>query len=175
MSAAFGVPLLITESYKFLIMNTTVKKSIWGLLLCFFIFGLQNSFAQDNLNRPWTKDQVIEPAQLATKITSDSAGHILILNTGPVDDIKGAVNIGPVEYKKNVRKLKKYLQNIPKDQAIVFYCGCCSMETCPNIVPAFNLLKKEGFTNFKILNIEENLSEDWISKGYPMANNPSKK
>lgn len=175
MSAAFDVSLRIIESYKFIVMNATAKKSMLGLLLCFFIFGLQNSFAQDSQNRPWTKDQVVEPAQLAAEITADSAGNILILNTGPVDDIKGAVNIGAVEYKKNVRKLKKYLRNVPKDKAIVFYCGCCKMETCPNIVPAFELLKKEGFTNFKILNIEENLSEDWVSKGYPMANNSSKK
>jgi len=87
-------------------MNTIAKKSMLGLLLCFFIFGLQNSFAQGSQNRPWTKDQVVEPAQLAAEIRADSAGNILILNTGPVDDIKGAVNIGAVEYKKNVRKLK---------------------------------------------------------------------
>ncbi|HET8573206.1 MAG TPA: rhodanese-like domain-containing protein [Edaphocola sp.] len=156
-------------------MNSSVKKGILSLLFFFFIFGVQKSFAQDGPKRPWTKNQVIQPAQLAAEINADSAGDILILNTGPVDDIKGAVNIGPVEYKKNVRKLKKYLRHIPKDQAIVFYCGCCSMETCPNIMPAFDLLKKEGFTNFRILNIEENLSEDWISKDYPMANHPSKK
>lgn len=137
------------------------------------------SFGQDTTKSfPWTSDQVIEPATLAAELNSDSAANLLILNTGPVNDIKDAVNIGPVEERKNVRKLKRFLKDVPRDKPIVFYCGCCSMETCPNIVPAFELLKKKGFTNFKILDIKENLSEEWIAKGYPMASsekNTSKK
>ena len=90
------------------------------------------------------------------------------MNIGPVDDIKDAVNIGAIEHKKELKKLKKYLKHQDKDRAIVFYCGCCSMETCPNIKPAYALLDKMNFTNFKILNIEENLKIDWMDKGYPM-------
>jgi hypothetical protein len=142
------------------------QSSFLALLFCIIVSPV---FGQNKISHfPWTADQVIEPAVLASEIKSDSANNILILNTGPVDDIKGAVNIGAVEEKKNIRKLKRFLKDIPKDQAIVFYCGCCNMQTCPNIVPAFNLLKKEGFTHFKILDIKENLSEEWISKGYPM-------
>ena len=118
---------------------------------------------------PWTAEQVIQPAELAQKIIKDSTHQLLVLNIGPVDDIKDAVNIGPVEKKKNLKALKKLLKQQPKDKEIVFYCGCCEMIICPNIKPAFYTLQKMGFTNFKILNIEQNLDQDWISKGYPMA------
>lgn len=143
-----------------------LQRSFFALLFCIIVSPV---FGQNKTSHfPWTADQVIEPATLASEIKADAANNILILNTGPVDDIKGAVNIGAVEEKKNIRKLKRFLKDVPKDKSIVFYCGCCNMETCPNIVPAFDLLKKEGFTNFKILDIKENLSEEWISKGYPM-------
>lgn len=149
----------------------SIKKVFFSLLLTsFFCSAGICSFAQEATTTfPWTSNQVIEPATLAAAINADSSGELLILNTGPVNDIKGAVNIGPVEEKKNVRKLKRFLKNVPKDKPIIFYCGCCSMEICPNIVPAFEVLTKNGFTNFKILDIKENLSEEWIAKGYPMA------
>lgn len=147
------------------------KKTGFIIPLLFTLLGAMNSgdiFGQNSgRSFPWTADQVMEPADLVAKIKSGDS--ILILNTGPVDDIRGAVNIGPVEEKRNVRKLKAYLRNVPKDTPIVFYCGCCAMATCPNIKPAFYLLKKQGFTHFKILDIKETLATDWISKGYPMA------
>jgi len=136
-----------------------------SLLLC---TGFTQSFAQDASRRvPWTPDQVVEPAELAARINTDTA--LLILNTGPVDDIRNAVNIGAVQEKKNLRKMKQMLRKVPRDKEIVFYCGCCAMATCPNILPAYNLLREMGFTNFKILDIKETLAEDWMSKGYPMA------
>ena len=56
-----------------------------------------------------TNRQYIEPLELATLLESPDAGNMLILNTGPVDDIKGAVNIGAVSEAKNLKKLKKTL------------------------------------------------------------------
>ena len=147
------------------------KISFPFMAMLFACFILASAFQKkdDTAANPWTADQVIQPAALAQEITADSTQHLLVLNIGPVDDIKGAVNIGPVEKKKNLRALKRFLKKQPKDKEIVFYCGCCEMETCPNILPAFEILDKMGFTNFKILNIEKNLDQDWISKGYPMA------
>lgn len=148
------------------------RKTSWSLiilLLCTFILG--SSFQQKEDGNPWTKAQVIQPAELVNELSMDSTGKILVLNIGPVDDIENAVNIGAIEHKKELKKLKKYLKHQDKDRAIVFYCGCCSMETCPNIKPAYALLDKMGFTNFKILNIEDNLKIDWMDKGYPMKKN----
>ena len=51
---------------------------------------------------------------------------------------------------------------------MIIYCGCCPFRRCPNVRPAFELLKKMKFTNAKLLNLPTSLNDDWISKGYPM-------
>lgn len=142
-------------------------------IIAFFCFPLAG-FSQGQSSFPWTKNQVIEPAGLAGKINSQAAKNLLILNIGSVNDIKGAVYFGPIDEKGNKKKLTEYLKNVPKDTAIVMYCGCCPMTVCPNIKPAFNYIKKLGFTNLKILDLKESLVADWISKGYPMSGKAEK-
>jgi len=143
------------------------------IILCFAVWfscAQGASFAQQNQpSVPWAAAEAIQPAALAEEINNGQAKDVLIINAGPVNDIKGAVNIGPAEDKESKHKLEALLKDVPKDKAIVIYCGCCPMEHCPNIRPAYHLLKDEGFTNFKILDIKESLSTDWIDKGYPMA------
>jgi hypothetical protein len=34
--------------------------------------------------------------------------------------------------------------------------------------PAFAALHKDGFTNVRVLMINENMQKDWIEKGYPI-------
>lgn len=136
------------------------------MAIAFFLIG--SAFQQNNHQNPWSSDQVMQPEELVRIIEADKDQHLLILNIGPVDDIKNAVNIGPAEEKYFYKELKKYLKDLDKNQEVVFYCGCCKMETCPNVKPAYELFSKMGFTNFKILDIQENLKVDWINKGYPM-------
>lgn len=116
----------------------------------------------------WKPEQLISPEVLVQKIQSGEAVHMLILNTGPVENIPGAVNIGEVEKAANVKKLAKFLADQPRDKEIVLYCGCCPLAGCPNIEPAYKKLEQMKFTNFKILNLPQDLQEDWIDKGYPM-------
>jgi hypothetical protein len=63
--------------------------------------------------------------------------------------------------------LKKAVAGMAKDSDIVIYCGCCPMERCPNIRPAWNALKEQGFTHVRVLNIPTNMSADWYQKDYP--------
>lgn len=120
----------------------------------------------------WKAEQLMDAETLAGRIKAGEAGNLLILNTGPVEDIRGAVNIGEVEKASNVKKLGKFLAGQPRDREIVIYCGCCPLAGCPNIEPAYRKLEQMQFTNFKILNLPQDLQEDWIDKGYPM---PEKK
>ncbi|HAL83598.1 MAG TPA: hypothetical protein DCO83_16300 [Mucilaginibacter sp.] len=118
---------------------------------------------------PWTESQLMEPADLAAMIKAPAANKLLIFNIGAVEDIKGAKHIGPVSDKANFETFKNALGPLPKNTAIVIYCGCCPFTKCPNIRPAFLELKKLGFTNFKLLNLSKNLNTNWTSKGYPLA------
>jgi thiosulfate/3-mercaptopyruvate sulfurtransferase len=65
--------------------------------------------------------------------------------------------------------LREIVSKYPKDADIVIYCGCCPFKDCPNIRPAFNLLKEMNYTNTKLLNLPHNLKTDWADKGYPMS------
>jgi thiosulfate/3-mercaptopyruvate sulfurtransferase len=119
-------------------------------------------------SEPWTSKDLIEPAALANMITSPSGQLPVIFNVGPVGDIKGAIHIGSVANKAGLDKLTKALAGVSKDKMVVIYCGCCPFRNCPNIRPAFSLLKEQGFKEPRLLNLKQNLKVDWTDYGYPM-------
>jgi hypothetical protein len=41
------------------------------------------------------------------------------------------------------------------------------MVKCPNIRPAYRALREMGFQHVRVLNIPNNMHEDWFGKGYP--------
>lgn len=131
------------------------------LLTCSF-----SSFAQAPEN--WTKEQLMEPAQLAQRLKSNDKA-LLIISVGPGALIPNSIDIGPVQDKQNLEKLKKQLKSTKKNQEIVVYCGCCPFAHCPNVRPAIDLLQKMKFTNYKLLNLSHNLKTDWIDQGYPQV------
>ena len=117
---------------------------------------------------PWTNKELISPARLNFIITHPQSKIPVILNIGAVEDIKDAAHIGPVDKPENMKKLQAVLHTLPKNKPIVIYCGCCPFAKCPNIRPAFNELKAEGFTDVHLLNLPQNLETNWIKKGYTM-------
>ena len=119
-------------------------------------------------DNPWTDKQLKDPAVLAAAIADPKAPRPVIFNIGPVQQIKGAIAIAPANKPDNLEKLKQQLAKLPKDKEVIIYCGCCPYSRCPNVRPAFELLKKLKFTNAKLLNLPSNLNDDWISKGYPL-------
>lgn len=120
---------------------------------------------------PWTATQLVAPADLARTIeTGAKEQQPLLLSVGPAAMIKGSVDIGPASGKEGLDKLKAALEKQPKDKEIIIYCGCCPFAHCPNIRPAFRLLKEMHFTNAKLLNLEHNIRTDWMDKGYPSEN-----
>lgn len=127
-----------------------------------------NKQSLDNQDR-WTKKDLIQPFELAAVIANPRAKQAVIFNIGVVDDIKGAKNMGGASEKANLQKLNTTLKGLPKETFLVVYCGCCPFEKCPNIRPAFNLMKSMGFSNGRLLNLPVNLKQDWIAKGYPLS------
>lgn len=117
---------------------------------------------------PWTKDQLIAPADLAKVITTHKGKTPKIYSIGFEAGIPGSIVMGPVSDKTNLDKFTTALTKLPKNTYLVVYCGCCPFVHCPNVRPAVRLLKEMGFTNFRLLDLEHNLKADWIDKGYPM-------
>jgi hypothetical protein len=145
-------------------------KNSKNVLIALFTLILTNiaMLVSGQSGEPWTSKDLIEPATLASVLSNAKAQKPVIYNIGPVADIKGAINIGGTSSKANLDKLKKALVSVPKDKMVVIYCGCCPFRNCPNIRPAFTLLKELGYKSPKLLNLKQNLKVDWTDYGYPM-------
>ncbi len=119
---------------------------------------------------PWTAEQLYDPATLVKVIKDPKASKPLILNTGTMRNIKGAVKLGPVSDYDGLQQFKAGVVKFSgdKNKEVVIYCGCCKMDHCPNVEPAFTHLQSLGFKKVKILNLKEDLIFDWVNKGYPM-------
>ena len=147
---------------------------IYLILLIFTFTGIQSLKSQImpqklELKNNWTKKDLMEPAKLAALIKNPNLAKPLIFNIGVVDNILGAKSFGAADKKENLVRLRKALSVLPKTTAIVIYCGCCPFGRCPNVRPAFQVLKDGGFVNAKLLNLPTNIKTDWTDKGYPLA------
>lgn len=137
------------------------------LLVAVAIASLSITVAQQQ--EPWRSDQLMYPADLAATIANDKADQPVIICIGPSGVIPGSIEAGPANEDGNLQKLSDHLAKLPKDKAIVLYCGCCPFSKCPNIRPAFSLLNGRGFTGHKLLNLPRNVKADWIDAGYPVT------
>jgi rhodanese-related sulfurtransferase len=114
---------------------------------------------------------LIQPADLAAALQS-SAPKPLILQVGShvlfaQAHIPGSEYAGPANQSSGIDALKARVAALPKNTAIVLYCGCCPWDRCPNIAVAFSLLRAQGFTNIKVLYLADNFGANWVDKSYP--------
>ena len=116
---------------------------------------------------------LIQPADFAATLQSASpkplilqvGSHVLFAEA----HIPGAEYAGPTNQDAGLQILKDRVALLPKDTAIILYCGCCPWDRCPNIAPAYNQLHAMGFTHLKVLYIADNFGANWVAKGYPVA------
>ena len=116
---------------------------------------------------PWKPTELMEPGELNDAIKANKTP--VIFNIGSVEDIKGAIHIGPTTDAANLEKFKTALAAHKKNTEIVIYCGCCPFGKCPNIRPAYKVMKDMGYTNIRVLNLYVNLRTNWTTAGYPLA------
>ena len=83
--------------------------------------------------------------------------------------IPGSEYIGPASSEAGLQQLRKRVDSLPRAKPIVLYCGCCPWSHCPNVKPAFEMLRAMGFTRVKVLYIADNFGTNWVDKGYPTA------
>jgi hypothetical protein len=116
----------------------------------------------------WTKEQLMPTKELAEKIKTNAKDKPLILNVGPMDRIKTAIDVGRATSVTGIEKIKSSVAMENKNKVVVVYCGCCSYASCPNIKPAYDALISIGFKNAKVLELPVGIKEDWVANGYPM-------
>ena len=112
----------------------------------------------------------IQPAQLAAMIRSGHAPTILQVGFTTLFQeahIQGAIHAGPAVSDTGMALLRKTAEHLDRHKLLVIYCGCCPWPKCPNIRPAFEELRKMGFTNVKAVYIPQNFGTNWVHLGYP--------
>ena len=124
--------------------------------------------------QPVPATAVIEPEELAHILGSREAEKPLVLQVGfrflyREAHIPGAEYAGPASKEEGLKLLRERLAGIAHGKFIVLYCGCCPWIKCPNVKPAYDLLRSMGFTHVRVLRIDENFGANWVSKGYPAA------
>jgi len=125
-------------------------------------------------SEPWKPGQVISTDELAKRLAKSAAAKPHIICVGPrvfynEAHIPGAAYCGPGSKPEGLEKLKQCAQGLTHQREVVLYCGCCPWKDCPNIRPAFTLLRAMGFTKVKVLEIPQNFGQDWVNKGFPVA------
>ena len=114
---------------------------------------------------------VTEPKDVAAALTKPGAPAVF--QVGPAvlyrsKHIPGSIYAGPASRAAGLDALKAAVAKLPRDRAIVLYCGCCPWDRCPNVKPAMDLLKGLGFTHVKAMYLPDNFKTDWIDHGYPV-------
>jgi thiosulfate/3-mercaptopyruvate sulfurtransferase len=129
--------------------------------------------AADAQSDPWTAAQTVQPADLAKELgDAKGAAKPTVICVAPHvlyegGHIPGALFHGPGSTAQGIDDLKKWAQSVSRSENIVVYCGCCPLDHCPNLRPAFVALRDMGFTHLRALVIPTNFYTDWVKPGYP--------
>jgi thiosulfate/3-mercaptopyruvate sulfurtransferase len=148
----------------------SVRYSVRLLVLLSIVTVSLAAFAQSN---PWTDAQTVQPATLAKELAdAKTAPTVLFVGFGRLftaGHIKGAQFHGSGGSAEGLAQIKAWATPLPRTTNLVVYCGCCPMERCPNVRPAFTPLRDMGFTKVRVLILPSDFEMDWADKGYPYA------
>jgi len=119
---------------------------------------------------PWNASQTVQPADLLKELDHSRTAPAVVFvgfkrlyNSG---HIKGAQYHGTAGSDAGLQELKTWASSLPRSTNLVIYCGCCPMEHCPNLRPAFTALHDLGFTKLRVLILPTDFAVDWADKGY---------
>jgi len=120
---------------------------------------------------PWTSAQTVQPADLLKELSDPKSAPTIVFvgfnRLYTAGHIKGAQNHGMAGNEAGLQELKAWASSLPRSAKLVIYCGCCPMDRCPNLRPAFAALHDLGFTKFRVLLLPTDFAADWAGKGYP--------
>jgi len=117
---------------------------------------------------------LIQPADFAATLNAAATPKRLILQVGfrkayAQAHIPGSEYVGAASEEDGVKALRQRVAKLPKDSAIVIYCGCCPWNKCPNIAAAYDALQDLGFRNVKVIYIADDFETNWVDQGFPTA------
>jgi hypothetical protein len=149
-------------------------------LLCIFPFAVAIAAMMATANSagrvpddPWKAEQTVQAAEFADELRDGKDGVPVIIYVGVKvlyegGHIPGAVYYGAGSTEQGISDMKKYAEALPKSSNVVLYCGCCPLERCPNLRPAFSAIKDVGFARLRVLILPQSFNKDWVEKGYPV-------
>lgn len=127
-------------------------------------------FAQ-NPSDPWTDSQTVQPADLSKELSNPKTAPVVLFvgyqRLFTAGHIKGAQYHGSGGSAEGLAQIKTWAASLPRSTNLVIYCGCCPMERCPNVRPAFTALRDLGFTKLRVLILPISFEEDWAEQGLP--------
>ncbi len=151
-------------------MNTFKLIGLFGLV---GLLGLMGSGGLVRVHaagtEPWHPSETLAPSELAAMLAKGSKPSIVyvgpraLFRTGQIPE---AIFHGPASEPDALSELKHWAASLPRSGLLVIYCGCCPLEKCPNIRPAFSALRSLGMTNVRVLVLETSFEKDWVAKNY---------
>ncbi len=115
---------------------------------------------------------LVQPKDLARELASlgaDPRPTILYVGFRTLfagGHIPGAIYHGSASTPQGLADIRNWAASLPRTTNLVIYCGCCPFERCPNIRPAFTLLRDLGFTHLRVLHLPTSFAIDWADKNY---------
>jgi thiosulfate/3-mercaptopyruvate sulfurtransferase len=121
---------------------------------------------------PWSTTDTVSPAALASELARASgADKPVVVCTGPAvlyksGHVPGASLHGPANTEQGLNDLRSWAQGLSRSTRLVVYCGCCPLDYCPNLRPAYQALREMGFSRLRVLILPDNFGVDWANRGY---------
>jgi len=142
-----------------------------GLLAIGGLIALASPASLQADSDPWTKAQTLQAADLAKELHDSKIAPTVIFvgfkRLYTSGHIKSAQYHGTAGSEEGLKELTAWAAGLPRSTNLVIYCGCCPMEKCPNIRPAFKALQALGFQTLRVLLLPQDFATDWVGKGLP--------
>ena len=120
---------------------------------------------------PWSPSQTVQPNELAKELSDAKSAPTTVFvgfqRLYTAGHIKGSQFHGSGGSVDGIPQLKAWAAALPRSTNLVIYCGCCPMDHCPNLRPAFAVLRDMGFTKLRVLILPDSFAADWADKGLP--------
>jgi thiosulfate/3-mercaptopyruvate sulfurtransferase len=124
-----------------------------------------------NSTEPWTKAESVEARNLIEELNDPKTAPTVVFvgfqRLYTAGHIEGAQFHGSGGNPEGLKEIKTWAATLPRTRNLVIYCGCCPMERCPNVRPAFTALHELGFAKLRVLVLPTSFEADWAEKGHP--------